>query len=83
MTEKRQLLEDRVFLAGHCWSKEELLKARDWIFECDWPDIEDADDVRQLTDEQVARGIKRHYGISEFIKDSDTWDVCGDWEKQS
>lgn len=42
---------------------EQLRAARDWIADCQW-----ADDVTELTDDQVVRGIVRHYegGLAGF-----------------
>lgn len=46
---------------------QELVYARDWIKECSWGDL-DRDDVDDLTDKQVERGISKSYsgGIEEF-----------------
>lgn len=66
-------------------TSEEILKARDWMVECAdcliWRDIRDSDDVRQLTDEEVVKGIRKHYGIQEFKRDCEDWDVYGKWER--
>lgn len=47
-------------------TSQQLTEARDWIADCTW-----TDDVSQLTDSQVTRGIARHYsgGIAQFIAD--------------
>ncbi len=49
---------------------QELNAARDWIKDCldCFSDLECTDDVDQLTDIQVMRGIKRHYngGLDQF-----------------
>jgi hypothetical protein len=46
---------------------EELAAAREWIADCVWRDL-DADDVAELTDEEVTRGVARHYdgGLAAF-----------------
>lgn len=52
-------------------SPEELKLGRDWIKDCDWADIEDDEDVDDLTDKEVENGIKKFYdgGITSFKKD--------------
>jgi hypothetical protein len=52
-------------------SVEEIKLARDWIKDCDWADIEDDEDVDDLTDEQVEKAVQRFYdgGISNFKHD--------------
>lgn len=49
-------------------TQQELNFAREWIKDCVWQDIDSADDVDDLTDLQVIRGIKKHFsgGIEEF-----------------
>ena len=51
-------------------SKDHIDEMRAWIGECLWRDI-DEDDISSLTDEQVLRGIERHYsgGVECFIRD--------------
>lgn len=48
----------------------ELLAARDWIKDCldTFRDLDDESDVDDLSDEQVTRGIARHFvgGLAEF-----------------
>lgn len=47
----------------------EIIEAgRDWIAECDWRDIDDADD---LTTTEIVAGIARHYdgGLAQFVRD--------------
>lgn len=48
-------------------TKEELAAAREWIADCCWPDLE-PEDVEELTDDEVERGIRRHFegGLDEF-----------------
>lgn len=49
---------------------EELQEARGWIADCAWADL-DPEDIDDLTDEQVLRGIARNYdgGIAGFKAD--------------
>jgi hypothetical protein len=51
-------------------SEKELKQAREWIKEClgTWRELETEDDVDQLTDSQVQKGIAKHFsgGIEEF-----------------
>lgn len=56
---------------------EQLTDARDWVADCVWADL-DADDVTELTDVQVTRGIARHYdgGVAQFIADSEPYATC-------
>ncbi len=47
----------------------ELLWAEDWIKEClPWRDLSCPEEVGELTEQEIIRGIKRHYsgGIKEF-----------------
>lgn len=43
---------------------------RDWIMDCVWGDL-DADDVPELGDAAIVRGIERHYpcGVDGFLMD--------------
>jgi hypothetical protein len=52
--------------------KELLKEARDWIKDCSFSDIEDDEQVDEMTDEQIWKGISKHYGggIAQFMKDS-------------
>ena len=49
-------------------------EARDWIKDCmgGWRDLESEDDVDDLTDNEILRGVQKHYngGLAQFIKDS-------------
>jgi hypothetical protein len=49
-------------------TKEELKLAREWVLDCQWRDIESEDDLNELSDAQIERGIKKHFsgGITEF-----------------
>lgn len=45
--------------------------ARDWISDCLWGEM-DEEDVIDLTNEQVRRGVERHYhgGWTSFLEDA-------------
>ncbi|MGI2908339.1 hypothetical protein [Tolypothrix sp. VBCCA 56010] len=64
----------------------EILKARDWLAECVnqgcWRNMENDDDVRNLSDQEVVNAIIRYYdyGIEGFKNDSADWDVYGNWK---
>lgn len=49
-------------------SQEELTLARDWIKECIWREDFTEEEVDELSDEEVEKGIARHFsgGIEEF-----------------
>lgn len=42
---------------------------KNWIMDCVWQDL-DTDDVAQLTDTEVLRGVQKHYdgGLAEFMR---------------
>lgn len=44
---------------------------RDWIKDCQWNDVEE-EDIDAMTDEELIRGVERHYsgGISQFVSDN-------------
>ena len=48
---------------------EELVAAREWIADCQWPDL-DPEDIDDLTPVEVERAIRIHYegGIKAFIE---------------
>lgn len=50
---------------------ETIREMRDWIADCVWQDLHE-DEVDDLTDEQVVRGVARHYcgGVAAFIADN-------------
>ncbi|NDJ26246.1 hypothetical protein GS682_32720 [Nostoc sp. B(2019)] len=47
----------------------ELLWAKEWIKEClPWRDLSCSEEVEELTEQEIVKGIKRHYsgGIKQF-----------------
>jgi hypothetical protein len=48
-------------------TKAQMNEARIWIRDCSWLDV--AEDLEDLTDEEVRRGIDRHYegGWTQFL----------------
>jgi hypothetical protein len=48
-------------------TKAQINEARIWIRDCSW--LDEAEDLEDLTDEEVRRGIDRHYegGWGEFL----------------
>lgn len=52
-------------------SADQLQQAREWVADCQWQDIHDADDVAELSQVEIERGIDRHYdgGLLQFILD--------------
>lgn len=55
---------------GHVISDATLAEMRAWIADCPWPDLE-PEDVDDLTDQQIVRGVARHYhgGVKQFLAD--------------
>lgn len=54
------------------YTNEQITEARDFINQCDFPDLErDLDGNYDLTDIEVIAGVARHYegGLSAFIND--------------
>jgi hypothetical protein len=51
-------------------TKAQIIEARAWIRDCSWRD--EAEDLEDLTDEEVERGIVRHYdgGWIQFLLNS-------------
>lgn len=54
----------------HTLSPEETDRAREWIADCAWPNI-DAAAAADLPDQSVWSGVQRHYagGIDQFLSD--------------
>lgn len=54
------------------FTPEVIQEARDWISECSWNDL-DADEIDDLSDEEVLKGVKKHYsgGLDGFLRDGD------------
>lgn len=51
-------------------STEILNEMRGWVSDCVWSDL-DSDEIADLSDEQIMRGVARKYdgGIAQFIAD--------------
>ena len=49
-----------------------IAEARAWVAECIWADLE-PEDVADLTDAQIRRGVNRTYdgGWQQFVRDCD------------
>lgn len=52
-------------------TEKQLSEARDWIKDCIWGDL-DQDDVDDLSNEQIIKGIQDNYngGLKQFVLDS-------------
>lgn len=52
-------------------SPELINEMRCWIQDCCWTDIDEGD-ADELSDQEILKGIKRHYsgGIAQFIADA-------------
>lgn len=52
-------------------SPEQIQAARSWIADClgGWTDLEDENDISELSDLEVLKGVNRHYGggIESFL----------------
>jgi hypothetical protein len=50
--------------------KNQIIEARMWISDCSWCD--ELEDLENLTDDEVMRGIERHYdgGWIQFLEDN-------------
>jgi hypothetical protein len=48
-------------------TKAQIIEAKAWIRDCSW--LDKAEDLEDLTDEEVRRGIDRHYdgGWTQFL----------------
>lgn len=49
----------------------QLQAMRDWVADCVWADLDDEQDVAELSDSQVLAGVSRHYdgGLAGFVRD--------------
>lgn len=50
---------------------EQIRDARSWVADCTW--VEDANDLKRLSDEEIRAGIERNYdgGWKGFVEDGD------------
>jgi hypothetical protein len=46
--------------------------AREWVKDCAWADVEEDEDVDDMSNEEIVDGIERHYdgGWDQFVADS-------------
>lgn len=56
------------FYKGHYYTGTDIAAMREWISDCQWPDLE-PEDIEELTPDQVLCGIERNVdgGLHEFI----------------
>jgi len=59
---------------GKQWAdatSEQMRDARNWAADCQWAD--DSEDLKGLSDDQIGRGVQKHYdgGWAGFIEDGD------------
>jgi hypothetical protein len=51
--------------------------ARDWVLDCSWK--ENPEDILEMSDTEILRGVERHYdgGLSQFARDGldATWEA--------
>jgi hypothetical protein len=48
-----------------------IAEAREWVADCMW--VEDPEDLDDLTDDEIQRGVNRHYdgGWRQFVSNTD------------
>jgi hypothetical protein len=48
-------------------SPDEIAQAREWIADCQWPDLE-PEEIKNLTAGEIARAVQRHFdgGVESF-----------------
>lgn len=48
----------------------QLAEARDWVLDCDFPDVDGPDELGELSDAELVDGVDRHYqgGWPAFIR---------------
>jgi hypothetical protein len=53
---------------GHEYTPEDIKAMREWILDCQWEDV-DEDNIDELSDIQVLRGVDKHVygGLAEFM----------------
>jgi hypothetical protein len=54
------------------YSAADIDAMKDWILDCHWADIDDEDEIHEMSDEQILRGVNRHYvgGVHQFLSDN-------------
>jgi len=44
-------------------TQEEIEEAKAWILDCQWLDIHSEDDLDDLSNEEIEKGIDKHFGL--------------------
>lgn len=59
------------------YSEEEMRAMRGWVADCEWGDV-DSDNVDQLSDEAIIRGVRKFYagGVAQFLADYRAGDLA-------
>jgi hypothetical protein len=54
-------------------SEKQIQEARSWVSDClgGWTDLEDENDISELSDQEILIGVNRHYsgGLASFLAD--------------
>jgi hypothetical protein len=47
-------------------------EAREWVKDCSWADIEEEEDVDDMSDDEIRAGVNRYYagGWDQFVADA-------------
>lgn len=53
------LATNELFMNMEAVTQAQIIEAQAWIRDCSW--LDETEDLEDLTDEQVRRGIDRHY----------------------
>jgi hypothetical protein len=61
------LVTNKLLMNMEAVTQAQINEARSWIRDCSW--LDEAEDLEDLTDEEVRQGIDRHYdgGWTQFI----------------
>jgi len=48
-----------------------IQQMRNWVKDCQWRDVSDESDIDDMSDEEILRGIQKHYegGVNQFLRD--------------
>lgn len=54
--------------------------ARDWVLDCSWK--EDPEDIAEMSDAEILRGVERHYdgGLAQLAQDGFLDDAYASWK---